>query len=94
MCLFSPAPIQREKGSFSCEKHTASDPFLFRPLAAKLLIKLLRRQSFPALKPSAGKYVPAVLGLHALTKTVNLLALPFLGLIRLKHVGAPLFQLF
>lgn len=58
------------------------------------LIKLLRRQSFPALKPSAGKYVPAVLGLHALTKTVNLLALPFLGLIRLKHVGAPLFQLF
>ena len=94
MCLFSPARIQREKGSFFCEKHTASDPFLFRPLAAKLLIKLLRRQSVPALKPSAGKYVPAVLGLHALTKTVNLLALPFLGLIRLKHVGAPLFQLF
>ncbi len=79
---------------FLRKKHTASDSFAFRPLAAKLFIKLLRRQSFPALKPSAGKYVPAVLGLHALTKTMNLLALPFLGLIRLKHVGAPLFQLF
>ena len=94
MCRLPPHGYSGVVALFLCEKHTASDPFLFRPLAAKLFIKLLRRQSFPALKPSAGKYVPAVLGLHALTKTMNLLALPFLGLIRLKHVGAPLFQLF
>ena len=47
---------------------------------------LLRGQPFPALEPPAGKYVPAVLGLHALTKTVNLLALPLLGLISLEHL--------
>ena len=83
MCRVPPHGYSGVVALFLCEKHTASDPFLFRPLAAKLFIKLLRRQSFPALKPSAGQHVPSVSGLHALTEAVYLFPLPFLRLVGL-----------
>jgi len=50
------------------------------------LSDILRGDPLPALQPSASEHVPAVLGLHALTETMYLLALPFLGLVSTKHV--------
>lgn len=45
----------------------------------------LRGKLLAAFVPSAGKHVAAVAGFHPLTETMNLLALPFLGLKCTKH---------